>query len=518
MEKELTAIPGARIDSFLAANYPDFSRNYFKQLIKEKAVLINSRATEPSYKLRENDKVSIIFPATTKTDFSKCPLEIIYEDDSFIAINKPFGISAHPVFGRSGRAVKIQEPTISDIISAQRNNSKIDRSGLVHRLDKDTSGLMIIAKTPAAQYNIMKQFMHRSVEKIYLALVHGIFIEKNGSIDAPLARDFRDRKKFTIGFGRTAMTHFKVKEAFKDNTFLEVHPLTGRTHQIRVHLNSIGRSILGDKVYYSFESKNESEKLNISRQMLHAWKLTIMHPKTKKEIQLSAKLPADFSKALKLLKKSAAIALCIFSLALFSNISVVAATTAKKKTASPAPAGNKKLKSLEIQIIQLSDDLANVEDSFKVLSDNQQKLYDDQADSKNRVRETNLAVIELNRKLTELQAQFDQFKTDFKMQKVTGQDKKNAEQTRESNNPQPALTQDTADKLAGLQTAVELLKKELSSIQERMGIAKAQTTLEPENANRDKIKKMLTSPWAGAVALGVSILTLLIVIIPIIAN
>ncbi|OGS24591.1 MAG: hypothetical protein A2297_02015, partial [Elusimicrobia bacterium RIFOXYB2_FULL_48_7] len=436
MEKELKATqPNQRIDACLARMYPDYSRNYFKSLIQRGLVLINGAKTEPDYLLKESDSINVDFPENTKTDYSNCPLEIIHEDDSILVINKPFGISAHPAL----RHVKKEELTISDIVASRRPTGKIDRSGLVHRLDKDTSGVMIIAKTPSAQYNIMKQFMHRVVEKVYLALVSGRFTETKGKIDAPMERDRQNRRKFKIGAGRNAITDFKVKETYKDNSLLEIHPTTGRTHQIRVHMNSIGHSILGDKIYATDDSTKESERLGVSRQMLHAWKLKIIHPVTKKETQFTAKLPEDFMKTMKLLRKGAAIAavtglcLCVSLIVPGGAQTIKKPTAAKKTMAAPAPASAAKdIKNIEAEVKQLSDDLADFQKAYdeesKVLSENQQKLYDDQADVKNRTKETNMAVTELNRKLTELQSQLDQFKTETKMQKVTDQDKKSSAQ------------------------------------------------------------------------------------------
>jgi 23S rRNA pseudouridine1911/1915/1917 synthase len=293
---------GQRIDHYLAMIFPANSRTFYQKLIKEGYVRLNERIVGPNYRLKLDDEIKVNFPEPRQVYCDPDLLDIIYEDKAVLVINKQAGIVVHPS-SRNLSALSKQagkEPTIVDILlSKNRFNSK---PGIVHRLDKDTSGVMVIAKTPKAQADLIRQFAERKIKKTYLCIVEGKFNEKKGVIDAQLTRDSANRKKFRIGAGRKAVTKFRILKSLKDDyTLLEVMPVTGRTHQIRVHLASIGHYVLGDKTYCK-KGKVSSNYDFIKRQMLHSYKIVLTHPVTKKSAGFTAELPDDFKLALKKLK------------------------------------------------------------------------------------------------------------------------------------------------------------------------------------------------------------------------
>lgn len=299
MEKKIIfAQAGKRLDLFLVEKFPQYSRTYFQKLINQGFILVQGSLQKPSYKLHPEEKIDISFPPpeTSSVQPQDIPLNIIYEDEDIIVINKPAGMVVHPACGH-------KEGTLVNALLYHFKNlpGSSFRPGLVHRLDKDTSGVMVIAKNESALSGLSKQFQKRKVEKIYLALVHGYLKEKEGKIEASLGRDLKNRKKVSITSlcSREAVTEFKLREKFLSGvSLLEVRPLTGRTHQIRVHLAAIGHPICGDREY-----GKEKETEFYPRLMLHSWKLKFLHPSKKKFKEFIAPLAKDFSEILNSLRQ-----------------------------------------------------------------------------------------------------------------------------------------------------------------------------------------------------------------------
>lgn len=281
-----------RIDRYLSEKSKDFSRVAIQRWIEEEKVLVNGKKTKPSYKVQENDKISIEEekPKEIELKAQEIPLEIIYEDNDIIVVNKPKGLVVHPANGNpDGTLVNAIMAICKDSLSGIGGEI---RPGIVHRLDKDTSGVLIIAKNDKAHINLSEQIKKHEVEKTYWALVRGIVKENEATIKMPIGRSTKDRKKMAVTpNGKEAITHFKVLERYvQDNcTLLEVKIETGRTHQIRVHLSQIGYPIIGDTTY-----SNGKNKWGIEGQCLHAKSLKFKHPITGKEMYLEAELPEYF--------------------------------------------------------------------------------------------------------------------------------------------------------------------------------------------------------------------------------
>lgn len=281
-----------RIDRYLSEKSKDFSRVAIQRWIEEEKVLVNGKKIKPSYKVQENDKISIEEekPKEIELKAQEIPLEIIYEDNDIIVVNKPKGLVVHPANGNpDGTLVNAIMAICKDSLSGIGGEI---RPGIVHRLDKDTSGVLIIAKNDKAHINLSEQIKNHEVEKTYWALVRGIVKENEATIKMPIGRSTKDRKKMAVTKnGKEAITHFKVLERYvQDNcTLLEVKIETGRTHQIRVHLSQIGYPIIGDTTY-----SNGKNKWGIEGQCLHAKSLKFKHPITGKEMYLEAELPKYF--------------------------------------------------------------------------------------------------------------------------------------------------------------------------------------------------------------------------------
>ena len=282
-----------RIDAFISSK-KDISRVTVQRLIKEDKILVNNTKTKSSYKVKIGDEISIEEekPKEVEIKAENIPVPILYEDNDIIVVNKPKGMVVHPASGNyEGTLVNAIMSICKDSLSGIGGEI---RPGIVHRLDKDTSGVIIIAKNDKAHINLSEQIKNHEVEKTYIALVRGIVKENEATIDMPIARSTKDRKKMAVSKnGKRAVTHFKViKRYSKDNcTLLEVKIETGRTHQIRVHLSEIGHPIIGDQVY----SKGKN-RWNIEGQCLHARSLKFVHPITKKELFVEAELPEYFEK------------------------------------------------------------------------------------------------------------------------------------------------------------------------------------------------------------------------------
>ena len=280
---------GKRIDAYLASRNEELSRVAIQRLIDEEKILVNNKVTKASYKVQEGDLITLEEeqPREVSLKAQEIPIEIIYEDKDIIVVNKPKGMVVHPANGNpDGTLVNAIMAICKDSLSGIGGEL---RPGIVHRLDKDTSGVLIVAKNDKAHINMSEQIKEHEVEKTYIALVRGIVKENEASISMPIGRSDKDRKKMAVKKnGKGAITHFKVLERFpKHNcTLLEIKIETGRTHQIRVHLSHIGYPVIGDEVYSS--GKNE---WNIKGQCLHAKSLKFRHPITNKEMFLEAKIP-----------------------------------------------------------------------------------------------------------------------------------------------------------------------------------------------------------------------------------
>ena len=280
---------GKRIDAYLASRNEELSRVAIQRLIDDEKILVNKKKTKASYKVQDGDLITLEEeqPKEVSLKAQEIPIEIIYEDKDIIVVNKPKGMVVHPANGNpDGTLVNAIMAICKDSLSGIGGEL---RPGIVHRLDKDTSGVLIVAKNDKAHINMSEQIKEHQVEKTYIALVRGIVKENEASISMPIGRSDKDRKKMAVKKnGKGAITHFKVLERFpKHNcTLLEIKIETGRTHQIRVHLSHIGYPVIGDEVYSS--GKNE---WNIKGQCLHAKSLKFKHPTTDKEMFLEAKLP-----------------------------------------------------------------------------------------------------------------------------------------------------------------------------------------------------------------------------------
>lgn len=295
---------GERLDRWLSGQLPELSRARIQKLIRGGGVRIDGRTlTKPSTPLRPGMRVEVDLPpaGAPALEPEEIPLEILYEDEDLVAVNKPSGRVVYPAAGHAHGTL------VQALLHGGRRLAPAagaERPGVVHRLDKDTSGVIVFAKTDRAYYDLVRQFKERSVEKVYLALVHGLLAEDEGIVEAPLGRD--PHHPLRIGIrpegrgGRPALTRFRVLRRFPPSertdpygglTLLEVRPRTGRTHQIRVHLKAIGHPIVGDPVY---GPKRISPRLP-PRLMLHAWQLELTHPRTGERLRLIAPPPPEFS-------------------------------------------------------------------------------------------------------------------------------------------------------------------------------------------------------------------------------
>ncbi len=294
MEKEFSFVAdnqGLRLDRYVCQKCPELSRTYVQKLIGDGHIRVNDHRVKPSLKLNLGDRVTVTIPPTPPTPLSAedIPLNIIYEDDDLLAIDKPPRLAVHPAPGHPSHtvvnAILSHFPHLADI-----NDSL--RPGIVHRLDKDTSGVMLVAKNSAAQANLAEQFKTHSVVKAYLVLVKGHLTPESGIIEASIGRDPRNRKRMAVVTrGREARTEYQVVRYLGDYTLLEVRPETGRTHQIRVHLSAIGFPVVGDPVY-------GVKSPHVPRQFMHACRIGFKLPATGEYLELECELPADLAQAL----------------------------------------------------------------------------------------------------------------------------------------------------------------------------------------------------------------------------
>ncbi|HEX8492396.1 MAG TPA: RluA family pseudouridine synthase [Pyrinomonadaceae bacterium] len=295
---------GQRLDAYLAARINDWSRSRLQRLIEDGDVLVNGRTTKPSYKLRTNDEIEVELTAPAPTEFAPedIPLEIIYEDDELVVVNKPAGLVVHPAAG-------IASGTLANALAYHfqhlSERAGAARPGIVHRLDKDTSGLIVVAKTEAAHEHLADQFRAREVFKSYVALVHGTMREESGRIEQPIARDPRNRTRMAIvRGGRPSLSLYRVRQRFERFTLLDVEIKTGRTHQIRVHLQWLKHPVVRDSVYGDGRDNTVTDarlraRINaLKRQFLHAEQLGFRHPRTHEPLGFTAPLPGELSEFL----------------------------------------------------------------------------------------------------------------------------------------------------------------------------------------------------------------------------
>ncbi len=292
---------GKRLDIFIAHYEPRVSRSRLQSLIKEGLALVNGRKEKPGYKVKPGEQVSLDLPERKIRDVlpEAIPLSVIYEDAHMIVLNKPPGLVVHPAPGNyTGTLVNALLYHYGSLPSTDaRAVGSRERAGIVHRLDKDTSGVIVVARTPEALRSLSAQFKSRIVKKRYLALVAGVIKKGSGSIEVGIGRHVKERKKISVHThsAREAITGFIVKERFANATLVEVEIKTGRTHQIRVHMAHIGHPVLGDSVYGGRKAVTAGES-RIDRQMLHAETLSLLHPETGHPMSFSVPPPADMSK------------------------------------------------------------------------------------------------------------------------------------------------------------------------------------------------------------------------------
>ena len=294
---------GKRLDLYLSSSFPGHSRSFLQKMIAEGDILVNGRIVSRHYGVKEGDLITVKAPpAKPHRAFpEEIPLDIIYEDEAIIVLNKPAGMVVHPACGNySGTLVNALLYHFPDL--AKGGFPEINRVGLVHRLDKNTSGVMVVAKNGISLSRLAKQFEDKKVEKVYIALVLGKIVNPEGSIEAPVGRKITNRRKMAVTSirSRQAITDFRVREVLGDFTLLEVSPKTGRTHQIRVHLAHIGHPVVGDSEYGRPGPKN----WGVNRQLLHAYKLRFVHPVRNEWMEFTAPLPKEFKRVIARLKKN----------------------------------------------------------------------------------------------------------------------------------------------------------------------------------------------------------------------
>lgn len=289
---------GERIDKCIPLLAENVTRSYVSKLIKDGKVLINGTAVKASYNVKEGDEVAFEIPPAYAPDIEpeNIPLDIIYEDEDLIIVNKPKGMVVHPAAGHySGTLVNALMYHCGSSLSGING---VLRPGIVHRIDMDTTGSVIACKNDFSHNSIAEQLKEHSITRCYRALVIGRVKDDEGTIDKPIGRNPNDRKKMAVTVdGKHAVTHYKVLERFKDYTYIECRLETGRTHQIRVHMASIGYPLLGDSVY-----TNAKWPFNLQGQCLHAKTLGFIHPRTNEYIETDAPLPEYFEHLLEILK------------------------------------------------------------------------------------------------------------------------------------------------------------------------------------------------------------------------
>ena len=298
MKQQLTVaedMAGIRIDRYLTQACGDISRSYLQKLLKSETVLVNQKAVKSNYKVVPGDIIDLEIPEAVEPEIEpeQMDLDIIYEDSDIILINKPKGMVVHPAAGHySGTLVNGLMDHCRDNLSGING---VMRPGIVHRIDMDTTGVLIVCKNDVAHNSLAKQLKEHSITRKYYAIVHGVIKEEEGTINAPIGRHPTERKKMSINYknGRDAVTHYRVLKRFRQYTYVECQLETGRTHQIRVHMASIHHPLLGDQVYGPSKCP-----FQLQGQTLHAGVLGIIHPRTGEYMEFKADLPEYFQNLL----------------------------------------------------------------------------------------------------------------------------------------------------------------------------------------------------------------------------
>jgi 23S rRNA pseudouridine1911/1915/1917 synthase len=290
---------GERLDRFLTAAIPGLSRSEIQRLIKEKAVLVNAHPAKPAYRLAAGDAITVAVPPPEAQEVlpEDIPLDVLYEDADLVAVNKPAGMVVHPAFGnRSGTLVNAALARWPQM----REVGGEERAGIVHRLDKETSGVIVLAKTPDALAALQAQFKARTIYKRYLALVEGVPASSEGIVEAPIGRDPKQRKRMAVvRDGRPATTRYDVLEDLTTHALLKLEPQTGRTHQIRVHLAWLGHPVVGDRVY-----GYRRQRIKMKRLFLHAAELHVDSPSAGGRLRFDAPLPVGLEDILTKLRRA----------------------------------------------------------------------------------------------------------------------------------------------------------------------------------------------------------------------
>lgn len=288
-----------RLDVFLNGQFQDKSRSYIQKLIEKRLVSVNGKVKKSNYKLKLEDEIAVTLndPVRLDVEPEDIQLDILYEDSDVIVVNKPQGMVVHPAAGvRNGTLVNALLNHCSDLSGI----NGVARPGIVHRIDKDTSGILVVAKNDAAHNKLAEQLKNHSMTREYVALVEGIIKEDEGTVDEPIARHPRDKIKMAVvANGKRAVTHYKVLERFRNNTLIRCILETGRTHQIRVHMAYICHPIVGDPVY-----GYKKQRFNLCGQLLHAQKLGFVHPSSGKYIEFSSELPDYFKRIINIMENS----------------------------------------------------------------------------------------------------------------------------------------------------------------------------------------------------------------------
>ena len=290
---------GLRVDQYVAQQVNDLSRSYVQKLLAVGRITVDGEVPKASYRVEEGQRVVLRVPPPEPIEATAepIPLTIVYEDEHIIVVDKPAGMVVHPAYGhRSGTLVNAVLAHCPDLAGIGGDL----RPGIVHRLDKDTSGLIVVAKDDAAHQHLQRQFKERTVDKMYLALTEGRLTAPRGIIDAPIGRDPKQRKRMAVvrSGGRESRTEFTIREAFPEYTLVEAKPLTGRTHQIRIHFASIGHPLVGDPVY-----GYRRQRLPLERQFLHAARLAFALPSTGERAEFHSDLPVDLEAVLESLRR-----------------------------------------------------------------------------------------------------------------------------------------------------------------------------------------------------------------------
>lgn len=293
---------GERLDRYVAAQAPQLSRSAVQRLIAQGEVRVNNAPARSSYRMEAGDVVEVELPLPPPAGPAPeaMPLDIVYEDAAIVLLNKPAGLVVHPAHGHE--AGTLLNALLARYPELRTWPAEEGYPGLVHRLDRDTSGLLLVARTPAVQGALRRQFQARTVHKVYLALVHGTPRLEHARIDSPIARDERDRKRMAVVSegGREAITEYWVLERFSGYTLLEVHPHTGRTHQIRVHLAAIEHPVAGDPLY----GPRRERLPGLQRLFLHAERLAFIHPISGEKVSFCVPLPQDLEAVLAALRQA----------------------------------------------------------------------------------------------------------------------------------------------------------------------------------------------------------------------